>query len=396
MADAPQLRAGDGYFGPAHNHEPVETFPEPGRTIYGAAVARAKAELSGNLIGVTSDGVAAPALFPRRSTGVSLAPVIAAARAFRDSLDAGRRGAVQHAIDDDHHWRAWHNMHPNLMRHGVCLFDLTSSQREAALELVRQTMSASGFANTRGVMQLNGYIGELTGRHEEFGEWYYFISLFGEPSSDEPWGWQLDGHHLIINCFALGDQLVLTPHFSGSEPLVAESGPYAGTRVFAEEEARGFRLMQALTPQQQATARIGMDLPRDVLAGAGIPYAQLADEQRALLLDVIGVYVGRIRPGHDAVRMEEVMAHLDATWFAWIGACDEHLPFYYRVHSPVILIEFDHIPGVIYDNAEPTRRHVHTIVRTPNGNDYGADLLRRHYLEHDHEHPHSPHRLGRV
>jgi hypothetical protein len=28
----------------------------------------------------------------------------------------------------------------------------------------------------------------------------------------------------------------------------------------------------------------------------------------------------------------------------------------------------------------PTRDHIHTIVRTPNGNDYGKDLLRQHLL----------------
>jgi len=26
----------------------------------------------------------------------------------------------------------------------------------------------------------------------------------------------------------------------------------------------------------------------------------------------------------------------------------------------------------------PTREHIHTVVRTPNGNDYGKDLLRQH------------------
>ena len=47
-----------------------------------------------------------------------------------------------------------------------------------------------------------------------------------------------------------------------------------------------------------------------------------------------------------------------------------------------MLIEFDHEPGVVFANDEPTRHHVHTIVRTPNGNDYGIDLLRQHYERH--------------
>jgi hypothetical protein len=37
----------------------------------------------------------------------------------------------------------------------------------------------------------------------------------------------------------------------------------------------------------------------------------------------------------------------------------------------VILVEFDHQSGIIYDNDKPSRDHIHTVVRTPNGNDYG-------------------------
>jgi hypothetical protein len=45
----------------------------------------------------------------------------------------------------------------------------------------------------------------------------------------------------------------------------------------------------------------------------------------------------------------------------------------------VVFIEFDHHAGVFLTNAAPAKFHVHTIVRTPNGNDYGRDLLRLHY-----------------
>jgi hypothetical protein len=55
-------------------------------------------------------------------------------------------------------------------------------------------------------------------------------------------------------------------------------------------------------------------------------------------------------------------------------------PFYYRIHSPVILIELDHHRGVFLANEEPTPFHVHTVVRTPNGNDYGRGFLRQHRL----------------
>jgi hypothetical protein len=50
----------------------------------------------------------------------------------------------------------------------------------------------------------------------------------------------------------------------------------------------------------------------------------------------------------------------------------------------VILIEFDHQPGIAFDTDEPTRAHIHTVIRTPNGNDYGMDYLRQHHERYDH------------
>lgn len=82
-----------------------------------------------------------------------------------------------------------------------------------------------------------------------------------------------------------------------------------------------------------------------------------------------------------------VERHLDGTHFCWIGGTGEASPFYYRIQSPVVMIEFDHHGGVFLTNAEPEKFHVHTLVRTPNGNDYGLDLLRMHY-EHAPHHRH--------
>jgi hypothetical protein len=92
----------------------------------------------------------------------------------------------------------------------------------------------------------------------------------------------------------------------------------------------------------------------------------------------------RARDGHNQVWMREVESQLQRTYFGWIGACDDDAVFYYRVHSPVVLIEFDHQRGVALEADVPTRNHIHTIVRTPNGNDYGKDLLRQHYATSPH------------
>jgi len=221
----------------------------------------------------------------------------------------------------------------------------------------------------------------------------------GEPSATEPWGWQIDGHHLIINYFVLGDQVVMSPVFVGSEPVIAESGKFKGTEILRVEQVEGLEFVQSLNPQQRSKAIIQSDKTRNnnlteafkdnvVLDYAGIPGLELNAQQRSQLIELIGLYVSNVREGHARVRMEEVEAHLDRTHFAWIGDTNDGAVFYYRIHSPVILIEFDHQTPVgmrqYYPERSPVRQHVHVVVRTPNGNDYGKDLLRQHYEQHRH------------
>jgi Protein of unknown function (DUF3500) len=368
-------------------------------------LARGKAEIASPYRGVTTDGEAVSGLFPIMKTGLPLGGVVDAAAAFLASLTPEQRASATFDLENGM-WRAWHNMHTFLIRHGALLEECSGEQRERAMALVRETMSAAGFKLARDVMRLNEHIGEITGRASEFGEWYYWMSILGTPSATEPWGWQIDGHHLIVNCFVLGDQMVITPNFMGSEPVYARFGKYAGTRVFQDEEEQGHALMSALEPEQQHLARIGMELPFDcygtafndnlVLPYQGIPYDELTGEQRDRLWSLIGLYVGRARPGHAALKLDEVKRHLRETRFSWIGHCDATSPFYYRVHNPVILIEFDHQPGIALENDFPSRHHTHTLVRTPNGNDYGKDLLRQHYRQFDHARADSPHRQGKV
>src|SRR5437762_12626131 len=91
-------------------------------------------------------------------------------------------------------------------------------------------------------------------------------------------------------------------------------------------------------------------------------------------------------PVHAARKMAELLQYLAYSDFAWMGGFGDEDVFYYRVHSTVLLVEFDHLPGIALDNDEPSRHHIHTVVRTPNGNDYGKDLLRQHRERFDHAH----------
>jgi len=99
-----------------------------------------------------------------------------------------------------------------------------------------------------------------------------------------------------------------------------------------------------------------------VLPLEGLAASELSIEQREALLALLDVYLGRWPDGHRERERELVVEHLDETLtFAWIGDTAS-APFYYKLHSPVILVEFDHHPGIFLDNDEAEPFHVHTIV----------------------------------
>jgi hypothetical protein len=355
--------------------------------------------------GLTTGGELMGGLYRLEPTGHSTAAIRARAETFLLLLDDGRQRAAALRPIDSADWMSWFNAME--MPYGFSLRSATHAQRHAVLELVRASLSARGYDQVWGAMLLNEFLGELVGNTTALNAWNYAIAIFGAPSDHEPWGWQLQGHHVAVNCFILGDQIVATPLFIGAEPAIVDEGPLKGLAILQEEERAGFELFKALDAGQRGAAVIFQSMlqqdlppgryhPADQRTQAGayrdnaiIPYEGLAGVemtagQRAKLVDLIELYVSRLPPGHDRVKMNEVMRHIAQTHFSWIGASGPEDPFYYKVHSPVILIEFDHHSGVALDNPHPEKFHVHTLVRTPNGNDYGKDLLRQHY-EHFHK-----------
>ena len=349
--------------------------------------------------GITANGTVEPGLFAIRSTGVSTEPVRQAADRFLAALTGEQRSKTMFPVDDPE-WRKWMNQH-FYVRQGVSFLEMTGAQREAAFALLRAGLSAKGLKLTRDIMKLNETLGELNHNDfEQYGEWRYYITVMGKPSATEPWGWQLDGHHAIVNYFVLGDQVVMTPYFAGSEPVIATSGKYKGTAVLQDEQKMGLAMVNALDDGQRKKAILSFSKTgnnnlteafRDnvVLDYAGVRAADLSGAQRERLTALIAQYVDNMDSGHARVKMDEVRRHLDNTWFAWIGGTAPESVFYYRIHSPVILIEFDHqspanLRQFAADPRAPVQSHVHVVVRTPNGNDYGKDLLRQHYLRFPH------------
>lgn len=344
-------------------------------------------------VGLTTSDGKQEGLFPLRATGVSTAPIMNAANAFLATLSTIDLSRTHFAVDDPE-WRDWSNVDVGIFpRRGISLEEMSEEQKSAAWSLLEVSLSAKGIEQTRAIMRTEQTLFELNGEPIRYGEEKYYLTMMGMPSADGPWGWQLDGHHLVINFFVLGDQVVMTPAFWGGEPVVAAAGMYEGNTIMQPEQNLGLALMQALDSEQQATATLTREKTRNfpmaaanednkVLDYEGLQASEMSSTQRLALLNLIEAYVGNLRDPHAAVTMDEIGEHLDDTWFAWIGTADDDAVFYYRVHSPVVMIEFDHQNpvGTTMINAPgvPTRDHIHTIIRTPNGNDYGKDLLAQH------------------
>lgn len=380
----------------AQSQQPAESQSERFRRMSIEAETRGLAE---PFKGITTNGAVQPGLFAIRSTGVSTEPVRKAATTFIAALNPDQRKKTMFPVDDVE-WRKWMNQ-DFYVRQGVSFKEMSDPQREAAFGLMRASLSAKGLQLSRDIMRLNYTLGELNNNDfVRYGEWLYWITIMGEPSKDKPWGWQMDGHHLIINYFVLGDQVVMTPTFVGSEPVIAPSGKYKGTAILQQEQRLGLQMVQALDETQKKKCIVQVSKTTNnnvaeafkdnvVLDYAGIPASAFTAPQKKQFLSLINEYVGNMDEGHAKVKMDEVRRHLDETYFAWIGDTADGSVYYYRIHSPVILIEFDHqlpvgLRHLATDPRLPNHEHIHVVIRTPNGNDYGKDLLRQHYLLHPH------------
>ncbi len=347
-------------------------------------------------VGITTDKKPVKKLFPIKKTGFSTASIKNAATALLESLNEQQRTNCTFPIESEE-WRRWHNIE-NWPRAGIVLEEMNQVQKDLLFTLLKESLSAKGFQKSKNIMSMEAYLATLVPGNDRLGGEKYWFTFFGSPSDRAPWGWQMEGHHLVINYFILGDQIVMTPTFMGSEPTLIETGDHKGLRTFEIEEKKGLDFYLSLNAKQKKKATLWhkkeFDFNRgeafrdnEIIATTGLPANELSKKQQTVLLNLIEEYVGNIREGHSKTKMEEVKMFLKETHFTWIQGDKIDGPFYYRIHSPVIMIEFDHkLPVFLWDRSKPhpgpVKTHIHTVVRTPNGNDYGKDLLKEHLELH--------------
>ncbi|MGN7149904.1 DUF3500 domain-containing protein [Arthrobacter sp. SAFR-179] len=353
--------------------------------------------------GITSDGERREGLYPlapaRPGEEAPTAEMVAAARKLLDAVDSEQARQLGYAVDAPE-WQSWAN--PEFMQHdtGLRLDELDPPVRDAVLGTVEASLSSAGFELVRNLMRINGFLGHLVELPLLMNEFSYNFALYGEPSETEPWGWQLFGHHVALNCVVVGTQLVISPVFMGAEPDMIDAGPHRGVKVFKERIALARQLMGALPSELRAGAVVyesmvdpampeGRLHPGDerhlggcfqdnrVIPYEGIPVADMPADARKLLDAVVDDFIAYLPDGPRAARRREIHDHYGESFFSWIGGWKGEEAFYFRLQSPVVVLELDHHTGVFLSNDQPAPFHMHTVVRTPNGNDYGRELVRQ-------------------
>ncbi len=315
----------------------------------------------------------------------------AAARAYLSVLDERQRADASFSFDNPERIN-WSYVPQE--RAGIPLRTMDAGQRLAALGLVNTGLSERGTRLARDIMELEGTLREL--EQAAGSPWaarrdpgLYYLTLFGHPGSAQPWGWRFEGHHLSVNATALGPHgEIVAPVFMGANPARVPSGPQQGLRLLGAEEDLAFDLLDMLDARQRARATIATQTTGDIhtrndpavvpMAMAGLPGAGMTSVQQRQLRQLLELYAGRMA---DDVAQQQLgrieKAGFERLHFGWAGAHRRGEPHYYRIHGPTVLVE--------YDNTQNDANHIHTVWRDIE-NDFGGDLLQKHYARHTHPH----------
>ncbi len=362
-----------------------------------------------------------------------------AAGRWLDSLDSAQDAVARWSFPADGERRRW--FYTPTDHGGLTLRDMTPPQQRLAFQLLATGLSQAGYVTMSTIIGLENVLDHLEGFGVSWGHprgrdpLRYYLRVFGDPASGA-WAWRAGGHHVSLN-FTIVNGAVAgsTPLFLGADPASSPLlGPHplrplAGVEDLARDLTRSLDAVQR--PRAVVSPRAPTDLVlvnrvelsdgaeplplQDIWRGnlpdpfhnlaievqlvadeaAGLTAADLAamsfsvapkglaardmtPDQRHMLDTLLHRYVDRLPDAfadEEASRFAGVL--LDDVHLLWAGGLEPGEPHYYRLHSPLLLAE--------YDNTARGANHVHTVWRHPSG-DFADDVLRGHRAEHPHGH----------
>ncbi|KAK4232271.1 hypothetical protein QBC38DRAFT_405627 [Podospora fimiseda] len=354
--------------------------------------------------GITNDGgPVRPGLFTLQDEGIPIEQIVDATQHLISLLSPTQKECLTKYHIDSPEWRTWSNPEFLLSDKGLRLDEVSSEIRDGILNILKQSLSPEGYEKALGAMRINGFLGELVDAPRVCNEFSYNFVLFGGglPCTEKPWGFSFYGHHLCLNLFFYKRQVVVSPLFTGAEPNMIDKGKYKGTRILQREEKLGLELMRSLEDEKRGKAQIykflqpgpesdmnkkgrwnhddqrhlcGAYRDNRVVPYEGVLVERFTEEQKKLVRGILNEYLLYLPEKAREIRLKEIEGWFHETWFCWIGGYGDDDAFYYRIQSPVVIVEFDHHSGVFLTNKEPAKFHIHTLLRTPNGGDYGMAL----------------------
>jgi hypothetical protein len=282
----------------------------------------------------------------------------------------------------------WHFI-PKPQRKGLQLRDMQEAQREAALALLRASLSELGYSKAQRIMTMENLLKELEKEKANAplrDPLRYFFTLFGDPSAESRWGLSIEGHHLSLNFVVDHGKIVSsTPQALASNPANVKVSTVdvvpVGTQILNREEELGFKLLSSLDETQKGLAIVADKAPADVrAAGAphppkdppvGIPVTKLTETQVTMLRALIQEYANAMPTEVAQQRIADLEnAGIEKAHFAWLGATKPGIGHYYRVQGPTFVIEFCNVQA---DAAGNPANHIHTLWRDMRG-DFGLPI----------------------
>lgn len=332
----------------------------------GATVRFARVGFVSSVLFLLVAAMAAPSLSVR-----ALAPddaagskITTSARKLLESFDETLREKALFPADSPERTN-WHFIPRG--RLGVSLCELGPGQQGLVRDLLGASLSDEGFKRAEQVRGLEAVLREIEGQDRRFPRSpdLYFVSIFGEPSSTNAWGWRFEGHHLALNFSLDGDRLLsATPCFYGANPAEVRSGPHKGLRVLGPLEDVARELVRSLDEKQVRTAKMGE--PAEVQGTQsrtytdslpeGISAGDLSAEQRQILRKLLDEYTVVLVPSFRERFREELLSDgYDAIHFVWSGGTEPGEKHSYLVHSPDFVIA--------YANFQNDANHIHAGLR---------------------------------
>lgn len=275
----------------------------------------------------------------------------------------------------------WHFI-PKAERKGLQVKHMTDPQKQAALELLRVSLSEIGYGKATKIMEVEKLLFELEGGKGANirDPLRYYFTMFGEPKDNSKWGLSVEGHHMSLNFVVENGRVISsTPQFFAANPAEVKNenktGIAVGTRILRDEEVLAFELVNSLNDEQKSKAIIDKTALKEIReAGraqptqepaAGLSYVKLNADQKSLLHRLIDAYCAAM-PASVASERQEALKQADTSLihFAWAGALEPGIGHYYRVQGPTFLIEFVNTQP---DAAGNPANHIHAVWRDMRG-----------------------------